>query len=87
MSSLFQGTLCRAGLAASLLLAITACGETKSDRALSGAGIGAGIGAAGSIVTGGSVGKGVLLGAGAGAAAGALTDKEDVDLGRPAWRR
>lgn len=87
MSSPFQKILCRTGLAAALLLAVAACGETKSDRALSGAGIGAGIGAAGSIATGGSVGKGVLLGAGAGAAAGALTDKEDVDLGRPAWRR
>ena len=57
----------------------------KEDRALSGAGIGAGIGAAGAAATGGSVLGGGLLGGAAGAAAGGLTDKDDIDLGDPAW--
>lgn len=87
MTSRFTKIISQIGVASLSVLLLAACGETKSDRALSGAGIGAGIGAAGSIATGGSVGKGALIGAGAGAAAGALTDKEDVDLGRPAWRR
>lgn len=64
--------------AAALFLA--ACGETKGDRALSGAGIGAGIGAAGAALTGGSVVGGAVLGGAAGAATGALTDKDDIDL-------
>ncbi len=69
------------------LLTISACGNTTSDRALSGAGIGAGAGAVGSALVGGSVGTGALIGAGVGAAAGALTDKDDVNLGKPVWRK
>lgn len=71
----------------SVLLSLAACGNTTSDRAMSGAGIGAGVGALGSAVAGGSVGTGALIGAGVGAAAGALTDEDDVNLGKPAWRR
>ncbi len=69
---------------ASMLLA--ACGSSQGDRALSGAGIGAGVGAAGSAVTGGNPVTGAAIGAGVGAAAGALTDEDDVNLGKPAWR-
>lgn len=72
---------------ASVLLLLAACGNTQSDRALSGAGIGAGVGAAGSAITGGNVVGGAVVGAGVGAAAGALTDEDDVNLGRPAWKR
>jgi hypothetical protein len=64
---------------------LTACGNSQGDRALSGAGIGAGAGAAGAALTGGSVVGGALLGGAAGAAVGALTDKNDIDLGDPAW--
>ena len=65
---------------------LAACGNTQTDRALSGAGVGAGVGAAGAAATGGAVGTGAVVGAGIGAAAGALTDNEDIDLGKPAWR-
>lgn len=68
------------------LLAVSACGESKSDRALSGAGIGAATGAVGSAITGGSGVTGAVVGGAVGAAAGALTDKKDVNLGKPAWR-
>jgi osmotically inducible lipoprotein OsmB len=67
-------------------VALSACGETKGDRALSGAGIGAGVGAAAGALTGGSGVTGALLGGAAGAAAGGLTDKDDVNFGKPAWR-
>lgn len=73
-------------LALALTTLLSACGETKSDRALSGAGIGAGVGAVGSAVTGGSGLTGALVGGAAGAATGALTDKNDINLGKPAWR-
>lgn len=63
-------------IAAALL---AGCGTTTGDRALSGAGIGAGIG----LLAGP---PGVLIGAGIGAASGAVTDPEDVNLGKPPWR-
>jgi hypothetical protein len=63
------------------MICLTACGNTKGERALSGAGIGAGIGAVGSAVTGGSPWTGAVVGGAAGAATGALTDKDDIDFG------
>lgn len=72
-------------VAAILALPLIACGSTEEDRALSGAGIGAGTGAAGAAVTGGSVVGGALLGGAAGAAVGALTEEDDLDLSEPAW--
>lgn len=61
-------------------LFVTACGNTDSERGLSGAGIGAGVGAAGAAVTGGSVVGGALIGGAVGAATGILTDKDDINL-------
>ena len=67
------------------LALLTGCGSSTSDRAISGAGIGAAVGSAGAAVTGGSIVGGALLGGGAGAAAGGLTEEKDVDLGDPIW--
>lgn len=67
-------------LAFAACLALAACGSSKTDRALSGGGIGAGIGAVGAAVTGGSVATGVIIGGAAGAATGAMTDEDDIDL-------
>ena len=72
--------------ALALIAGLSACGQTKSDRALSGAGLGAAGGAAIGAMTGSPL-TGALIGGAAGAAGGALTDPEDVDLGRPLWRR
>jgi hypothetical protein len=63
------------------------CGTSTSDRAISGGAIGAGAGAAAGALTGGSVVGGALIGGAGGAAAGALTDPDDINLGKPAWRR
>lgn len=79
-------SILKISVAASLLLAVAACGNTQGDRALSGAGVGAGVGALGAAVTGGSGTTGALIGAGVGAAAGALTDEDDINLGKPAWK-
>ena len=67
-------------IASALCLGMAACGTSKGDRALSGGGIGAGVGAAGAAITGGSLAGGALVGAGVGAATGALTDKDDINL-------
>jgi len=65
---------------AAIVLPLAACGDTKTERGLSGAGIGAGIGAAGAALTGGSLLGGALIGGAAGAATGVLTDEDDIDL-------
>ena len=66
---------------------VAACGDTTSDRAISGGAIGAGAGAATGAVTGGSVLGGAVIGGAAGAATGAATDEDQIDLGDPVWRR
>ena len=68
-------------------LLLAACGSSKTDRGLSGAGIGAAAGAGTSAITGGNPITGGILGGAAGGAAGVLTDEDDVDLGDPVWRR
>lgn len=70
-----------------LTVGLGACGTTTSDRALSGGGIGAGVGAVGSALTGGSPVTGAVVGGAVGAAAGAMTNKNQVDLGKPAWKK
>lgn len=72
------------GVALSVLVA---CGYSQSDRALSGAGIGAATGAVGGAVTGGDAATGAIIGGAVGAAAGALTKSDDINLGKPLWRR
>lgn len=67
-------------------LMLTACGQSKGDRALSGAAIGAGAGAVGGALLGGHAVGGALIGGAVGAATGALTDERQVDLGKPAWK-
>jgi uncharacterized membrane protein len=76
----------KATLAALALVALAGCGESKTDRALSGAGIGAAGGALGGALLG-SPATGALIGGAVGAGAGALTDPNDIDLGKPIWRR
>jgi uncharacterized membrane protein len=66
-------------------LTLSACGSSTSDRALSGAGIGAGVGAVGGLMVGDPV-KGAAVGAAVGAGTGALTNKKQIDLGKPAWK-
>lgn len=77
-------------LAATSLLALTACGETTNDRALSGAGIGAATGAAvGAAVAGnpwGGAAVGGVVGGAAGAAVGSMTTSDEINLGKPTWR-
>jgi hypothetical protein len=73
------------GVVLSAGLALTACGTTQGDRAVSGGLIGAGGGA---IIGGlaGNAGAGALIGGAAGAATGALTDPCTLNLGDPFWR-
>ncbi len=51
----------------------------------SGGGIGAGVGALGGLLVGAPL-EGALIGGAVGAGAGALTNKHQVNLGRPIWR-
>lgn len=74
-----------AGVMMLSLGALSACGTTTSDRALSGAAIGAGVGAVGGYMLGAPV-EGALIGGAVGAGTGALTPPSTVNLGRPIWR-
>lgn len=67
------------------LLTLSACGNTTGDRAISGGGIGAGVGALGGWALGSPI-EGALIGGAVGAGAGALTGPDQIDLGKPIWR-
>ena len=74
-----------AGAALLAAVALSACGTTPGDRAVSGGLIGAGAGAAiGSLS--GNAGTGALIGGAAGAVTGAVTDPCTLNLGDPWWR-
>jgi osmotically inducible lipoprotein OsmB len=67
-------------------VALSACGTTPGDRAVSGGLLGAGAGAAiGSLS--GNAGTGALIGGAAGAVTGAVTDPCRLNLGDPWWRQ
>ena len=76
-----------AGLSLVLAVSLGACGSTSEDRGLSGAGIGAAAGAVVGAVTGLSIVEGVLIGAAAGGITGLATDKSQVNLGDPVWKK
>jgi osmotically inducible lipoprotein OsmB len=80
-----MNTLQNATIITTLLL-LTACGSQPGERALSGGAIGAGVGAVGGAVIGGSPVTGAVIGGAVGAAAGGLTEKSDIDLGKPIWK-
>jgi hypothetical protein len=88
MNHVAKNRLMAAAAAVTLIAAgatLGACGQSKSDRAISGGAIGAGVGAVGGALTGNALG-GAVLGGAAGAATGALTDEDQINLGKPAWR-
>lgn len=68
-----------------LAMALSACGVTPGERAVSGGLLGAGAGAAVGSLSG-NAGTGALIGGGVGALGGAATSPSAVYLGRPAWR-
>jgi hypothetical protein len=70
----------RAALMMVVAVALSACGTAQKERALSGAGIGAGVG-----VIGGP--PGILVGSVVGAGVGAFTQPSQVNLGKPAWKQ
>ena len=65
-------------------LGLSACGQTMGDRALSGGGLGAGVGLLGGAMAGSPL-TGALIGGALGAGIGAMTSPGQVDLGRPVW--
>ena len=66
-------------------LALSACGTTPGERAVSGGLIGAGAGAAIGAATGNPA-AGAVIGGVSGAVVGAVTDPCDLNLGDPWWR-
>jgi hypothetical protein len=64
---------------------LSACGRSKGERAITGGALGAGAGAVGGALLG-SPAAGAVVGGAAGAATGALTDKDDINFGKPIWK-
>ncbi len=67
-----------------LILSLAACSNMSEtqQRTLSGAGIGAGVGTAGTVLTGGCVSCGAAVGAAVGAGAGYIYDQNEKKNGR-----
>lgn len=74
-------------LAFSMALFLSACGTMPSERAVSGAGLGAATGTIIGAVTGLSLLEGAALGATGGALTGVLTDPDKINFGTPAWKQ
>lgn len=67
---------------------LTACGTTQPDRVQGAAAAGAATGATVGLVAGPpGVVAGALIGGGAGAIAGASTTPQEVNLGKPVWKK
>lgn len=69
------------------ILSLSACGNTRLDRAVSGAGIGAAGGAALGAIAGGPILGAAAVGAAAGGAIGAIAEKHQINLGKAWWER
>ena len=69
-----------------ILLAVSACGTSPTDRAVTGGGLGAATGAAVGGLAGGSAVNGALIGGAIGAVGGAVTDSNQVNLGKPIYK-
>lgn len=67
-------------IAGTMLTALAACGNSTGERAISGAAIGAAAGGVGGALVGDAA-TGAVVGGLAGAATGALTDRDQIDLG------
>ncbi|MEL7463711.1 MAG: hypothetical protein AAFN79_06570 [Pseudomonadota bacterium] len=63
-----------------IVVFLAACGSRPGERALSGGGIGAGLGAVGTAIVGGPVIAGAAVGAAAGAVVGAVSDPDRIRL-------
>ena len=68
------------GAVVALTIVLAGCGTSTGERATSGAGVGAAMGAGAAAATGGSMTQGAVIGGGIGAATGAATDEDDINL-------
>ena len=69
------------------LLGLGACGHTDFDRGMGGAMVGSATGAAVGAVTGMTIAQGAVLGAAGGAVVGLATDSDQINLGKPFWKK
>jgi osmotically inducible lipoprotein OsmB len=81
-----KGNIMKKSITAVFLITIlgtlSACGHDPGERALSGAGIGAGAGAVGAILLDANPLAGAVIGGAAGAATGAFTSPHQINLDR-----
>ena len=66
---------------------MSGCGTTPTDRGASGAGLGAAAGATIGAITGVGIVHSAVIGALAGGLTGAVTNNNQINLGKPAWKQ
>lgn len=69
------------------ILSVSACGTDTKDRTLGGAALGAGVGGVGAAVLHANPITGAAIGAGVGAVTGAATRPDQVNMGKPVWKK
>ncbi len=69
------------------VVGLTGCGHTQFDRGMGGAMVGSAAGATVGALTGMTIAQGAILGAAGGAIVGLATDSNQINLGRPFWKK
>lgn len=75
------------GIAMFSMTALSGCGHTQFDRGMGGAMVGSATGATVGALTGMTIAQGAILGAAGGAIVGLATDSNQINLGKPFWRK
>ncbi len=75
------------GIALITLAGLSACGHTQFDRGMGGAMVGSATGATIGALTGMTIAQGAILGAAGGAVVGLATNSNQINLGKPFWRK
>ena len=69
------------------LAGLTACGHSQFDRGMGGAMVGSAAGATVGALTGMTIAQGAILGAAGGAVVGLASNSNQINLGKPFWRK
>jgi len=82
-----KNILLMACIASISIASLSGCGHTQFDRGMSGTMVGSAGGATVGLLTGATIAQGALLGAAGGAIVGLATGSNQMNLGKPFWRK
>ncbi len=84
---MLKRTLMLSGFILISLTGLSGCGHTQFDRGMGGAMVGSATGATVGLLTGMTIAQGAILGAAGGAVVGLATNSNQINLGRPFWKK